>query len=308
MNEFVAGAVSYKAGALWPYRLVTSIWKQLTEQFPQLSIHGDTVVDNIESSSDAASYPYTIHTSRGTIQARHILHATNAYTTHLLPRLRTCLTGGRGQMTAIKAGSSFPLTHGKRSWSLIYSPGFDYVTQRPDSADGSAGDIMLGGGFLRSSKQGIDQVGIWDDSKNDALPLMHIRGSLATLFEPRWGGGEGGGALKKAWTGIMGFTGDMIPFVGSVPESISRRGVKAGRSGGGGEWIAAGFNGHGMVWAWLSGTAAAVMMLGKEEEELAKGVGRPGGRLSEWFPREVVVLDERRLRRADLKNLADEAM
>lgn len=208
-------------------------------------------------------------------------------------------------MTALKAGSSFPVTHGKRSWSLIYAPGFDYVTQRPDEADGSAGDIMLGGGFLRSRKQGMDLVGVWDDSKMDALPLMHVRGSLATLFETRWGGGDGGGQLKKAWTGIMGFTGDMIPFVGSVPENISGRVVKGKARG---EWIAAGFNGHGLVWAWLSGTAAAIMMLGREDETLEKGVGRPGGKLEDWFPGEVTALSEKRLRRAELKNLADEVM
>ena len=154
----------------------------------------------------------------------------------------------------------------------------------------------------------MDQLGEWDDAKMDALPLMHIRGSLATIFEPRWGG-DGGGELKKTWTGIMGFTGDMIPFVGRVPETISERKRAAKSAGGGcGEWIAAGFNGHGMVWAWLSGTAAAIMMLGKDGEELEKGVGRPGAKLDSWFPRDVVALSEERLGRAELKNLADEVM
>ncbi len=169
---------------------------------------------------------------------------------------------------------------------------------------------MLGGGFLRSQKQGMDQLGVWNDGEMDALPLMHVRGSLATIFEPRWGGGDGGGGeLKKAWTGIMGFTGDMIPFVGWVPETISERVVnKSAGCCGCGEWIAAGFNGHGMVWAWLSGTAAAIKMLGKEKDELEKGVGRPGGKLDAWFPADVVALSEERLRRAELKNLADEVM
>lgn len=112
----------------------------------------------------------------------------------------------------------------------------------------------------------------------------------------------------KTWTGILGVTGDFVPFVGRVPVKYAGKGFKSG-SGGGlaatGQWIAAGFCGEGMVWAWLAGTAVGVMIAGREDEELDKVVGRPGGRLDEWFPRELG-LEGGRLRRADLKNLARE--
>lgn len=61
-----------------------------------------------------------------------------------------------------------------------------------------------------------------------------------------------------------------------------------------------------MVWAWLCGTAVGVMIAGREDEELDEVVGRPGGELAEWFPRELR-LDSGRLQRADLKHLAREA-
>jgi glycine/D-amino acid oxidase-like deaminating enzyme len=35
-----------------------------------------------------------------------------------------------------------------------------------------------------------------------------------------------------------------------------------------GEWIAAGFSGEGMTWAWLCGAAVGIMIAGSEEEEL----------------------------------------
>jgi glycine/D-amino acid oxidase-like deaminating enzyme len=68
--------------------------------------------------------------------------------------------------------------------------------------------------------------------------------------------------------------------------------------------MAAGFNGEGMVSAWLSGAALAIMVLGREDEELEKGVGRPGGKLRDWFPQDELKIDEERLKRARLENLA----
>ncbi|KAK7421555.1 hypothetical protein QQZ08_009900 [Neonectria magnoliae] len=290
VNESIAGAVSYKAGALWPYRLVTGVWNDLLQRYPSLIISTHTAVEAVDHTPTSSPHVYSVKTSLGTIKARHVIHNTNAFAPRLVPCLRGSLTGALAHMSAQRPGMAFPASHGERSWSIMYSPGFDYVTQRPDGVDGTPGDLMVGGGFFRSREQGLDQMGVWDDSRVDALPGMHIRGVMPTTFEPRWGEG---GAVKKAWTGILGFTGDLMPFVGRVPGP------------GSGEWIAAGFNGEGMVWAWLCGAALAVMVLGKEDEVLERGVGRPGGRLEEWFPREELKVDRRRLRRAELKNLAD---
>lgn len=263
------------------------------DKYPNLVISTQTTVESI--SRDAASpFPYTVKTTRGLLKARHVVHATNAFAPQLNHFLRGRLTGALAHMSAQRPGEEFPPSHGQRSWSIIYSPGFDYVTQRPDSEDGTPGDLMIGGGFFRSRQQGLDQFGVWDDSRIDALPLMHIRGAMPSVFEPNWGGGS---ELKKAWTGILGFTGDLMPFVGRLT------GSETGPS----QWIAAGFNGEGMVWAWLSGTALAIMLLGKEDEELKAVAGRPGGRLADWFPKDELKLDKARLRRANLKNLADQA-
>ncbi|KAF4984527.1 hypothetical protein FZEAL_303 [Fusarium zealandicum] len=289
VNELVVGAISYSAGALWPYRLVTGVWNDLLERFSSLSINTNTPVESISHDAASAPYTYTVNTPRGKLKARHVVHTTNAYAPRLLPSLRGSLTGALAHMSAQRPGESFPPSHGERSWSVIYSPGFDYVTQRPDGKDGMPGDLMIGGGFFRSRQQGLDHIGVWDDSQVHALPLMHIRGVMPAVFEPQWSSGS---SLVKAWTGILGFTGDFMPLVGRVKE---------------GEWAAVGFNGEGMVWAWLCGTALAVMVLGREEEVLEEGVGRPGGRLQEWFPGEVLGFEGGRLKRADLVNLVDYA-
>lgn len=200
-------------------------------------------------------------------------------------------------MSAQQAGSAFPAFNGDKSWSVIYEPGFDYVTQRPNGPDGSPGDVMIGGGFSRSGQEGLDSVAVWDDSVKDGLSLIHVLGVMPTIYEPKWGIG---GGVKKSWTGIMGFTGDMLPFVGQIPE--------ARKSSTAAQWIAAGFNGHGMVWSWLSGTAVGIMIAGRDQDHLDKAVGRPDGKLDDWFPQKMLALSEKRLKRADLKNLADQVM
>lgn len=293
-NEMVIGAISYKAGAMWPFRFVTSLWKQLLSEYDDLKLMAHTPALAVRN----VGAVYEVETPKGTVKATHVLHATNGWAGRLLPELRPCLTGLRGHMSAQKPGDNFPSTNGLRSWSMIYHPGFDYVTQLPDNDDGTQGDVMMGGGFFRSVEEGLDNIGIWDDSTKDAMTMVHVHGIMPTLFEPKWGIG---GGLRKAWTGIMGYTGDFRPFVDRVPEKVSKD-----RSGNGHQWIAAGFNGHGMVWSWLSGTAVGIMIAGKENDNLEKSMGRPAGKLDDWFPRKAVAFDEKRLKTANLKSLAGE--
>lgn len=280
--------------------------------YPELVLRGNTPVQSVYVAPNSPEHPYALVTPQGTIRTRHVLYATNAYTPSLVPRLRSSLTGVRGCMSAQDGGKNFPVTHGNRSWSAIYTPGEDYVTQRPDK-NGSAGDVMVGGGRHSTKLGGIDLAGQWDDSQRDVLPLIHVRGVMPTLFQPNWGGGSSPtvGSLKKDWTGIMGFTGDSLPFVGQLPQSITQRpnnynGAGVGGRRGSGEWIAAGFNGEGMVWSYLSGAAGGILMAGQDKDNLTKYPGRPGGCLNCWFPRDAVAIDEARLKRADLKNLGDE--
>src|SRR6478609_1584384 len=152
MNELAVGAVTYTAGALWPYRLVTSVWNDLLKRFSGLSINTHTPVEKVSHNSDGS---YTVTTPRGVIKAKHVIHTTNAHAAQLLPPVRGCVVGAIAHMSAQRPGSSFPPTHGNRSWSVIYSPGFDYITQRPDRPDGTAGDLMIGGGFFRSREDGL---------------------------------------------------------------------------------------------------------------------------------------------------------
>lgn len=310
VTEHVVGAVEYPAGALWPYRFVTALWRKLLDQFPDdLTLETGIAVNSVETGQDA-QFPYTLSTTKGQIHARHVVHATNGLAAHLLPALLGKAMGVLCHMTAQRPGQDFPKNNGKQSWSFIYPQGFDYITQRATSPNGEGGEVMIGGGLFQSSKQGTDMLGVYDDSKTDAMTLMHLEGAMPTIFN--WGAEAAGRRLIKAWSGIVGFSSDVLPLVGRLDSRITKRKVSTGSRSGmqagtvpPGEWIAAYFCGDGMVWAWLCGTAVGLMLAGSEDEDLVKEPGRPAGKLSSWFPPELEA-SWTRVQGMDIADLADE--
>lgn len=155
---------------------------------------------------------------------------------------------------------------------------------------------------MRSPGHGLDQMARYDDSVLEPLTVAHIAGIFPAIFTPNWGQGAG---LGQVWSGILGMTGDMAPLVGRLNGEITGRplNVTEGKhKPNPGEWVSAGFSGDGMVWAWLSGTALGVMLSGREEESLPELPERPGGKLADWFPEELLVSDKR-LRSTEFSNI-----
>ena len=109
---------------------------------------------------------------------------------------------------------------------------------------------------------------------------------------------------KAQWSGILGVSVDMLPWVGRLPGKVSGReppkekstGDKAGTreriapTSAPGEWIAAGYTGEGMVHAWMSGKALAYLLLDKEEQ------------IAGWFP-EMIRMTEKRWKKASIEEL-----
>ncbi|KAF3765419.1 DAO-domain-containing protein, partial [Cryphonectria parasitica EP155] len=321
-SEHVVGAVAYPAGALWPYRFVTGLWRKLLDRSErdELAIETGTAVTAVEVVSGEDRFPYVVSTSRGNIRARHVVHATNGFAAQLVPGLLGKATGVLCHMTAQQPGQDFPDHDGKQSWSVIYNQGFDYITQRPNvpsgqekeregGRGGGGGEIMLGGGLFQSGKQGMDMFGVYDDSKTDAMTLMHLEGVMPTVF--RWGAEAPGRRVIKAWSGVVGFTADVLPLVGRLDPRLTKRQVTTKHSSSNGdsvkpgEWIAAYFCGDGMVWSWLCGTAVGIMLAGSEDEDLPKEPGRPAGRLASWFPPELQA-NWARVKGMDIADLAGE--
>lgn len=203
----------------------------------------------MDSKSDS-EYPYILRTPRGMVRAAHIVHATNGYTGHLLPKLRGAIFPLRGTMSTQQPPRSFGNFGNERAWSFIDRPRFDaesgvlelglyYSNQNP-----SSGDVFIGGECAR-----IDEIFVSDDTTVSTASGKNIGGIIPKLFtddEPV--------QVRKIWSGIMGFTADHLPLVGNLPASYTGRGER--------EWLAAGFNGYGMPQCWSSGEAVAKMALG----------------------------------------------
>ncbi|KAH7061301.1 FAD dependent oxidoreductase [Macrophomina phaseolina] len=274
----IAGGAVGKAGALWPYRLITRAWSLLQEKYPkQLRIETWTPVTSV-SSAHEDEYPYLVKTSRGAVKAKEVVYCTNGHTGHLIPALRGKLFPFRGTMTVQSCGPAFPNEGDSRAFSFYGSGSFSSDTKAFDlglhymQQNARTGDVFIGG-----ETEDVDGILNSDDSQISPRSLKTLETILPVEFASDvWKDGEGP-KVESSWSGIMGFTADGVPLVGQLPK------IATGREEGG-EWIAAGFNGYGMANCWLSGEAVAGMMRGED--------------VTEWLP-ECYLATPERLRSID---------
>ena len=194
-------------------------------------------------------------------------------------------------MSAHRPGKDFPQLVKSRSWSFVQRKGFDYVVQRY-SKGGEGGELMTGGGLFQSS-EGMDELGLSSDDNTDPVIGAYLNGILPTVFgSENWGEDAPGGRLRDMWTGTMGYTADMQPLVGKFDKSLTGRSIKGhiassieqfGSSPA--EWVSAGYNGDGMVYAWLCGVAVGLMVLGRENMDKNNELGIPEGKVEYWLPK-----------------------
>lgn len=253
----------------------------------------------------SSTQPFTVHTSRGDIRASHVIHATNSHTSNLVPGLRGKIFPVRGTMSAQRPGKNFPERDGGLSWCLVNKRGYEYVTQRPgkvDSIKAQGAEIMIGGGMVQSGRKGFSEFGIASDAETNYLSACHLGGVLPMAFGfENWGDDAAGGRMKSLWSGSLGLTADMMPFVGRLEPSLTGRSLAKSDTSQKttdslaqpGEWISAGYNGEGMVNAWLCGVALGLMAVGRTDLVASEISGRPDGKLDDWFPKEYVCTQER---------------
>lgn len=253
----MGGAIRFNCGAFWPYRFITTIWEQIyTLHKKRLHIETNTPVSDI-SYAAGEEYPYTLQTNRGTVKAKTIVHATNGYTGHLLPKLRAKIFPVKGFMSSQTAGSNFGQYSRDRTWSFFLEQKFDYAANTQTSGvyygnqSPNSRDIFWG-----SDCQALDGVFSADDSTIPDVTRKDISTILPTLFDG-WAAEERP-RVKEMWAGTLGYTADHLPLVGELPVSVT------GRSQKGGELICAGFNGAGMCQCWSSGEAVVKMIFGED--------------------------------------------
>ena len=253
------GALSYEAGSLSAYEFTTGLLQVCIKS--GLNLQTESPVLNVESRGSEGSEGWTVSTSRGPITADKVVLATNGYSARLVPSLQGIIVPLRGHMTAQRPGSRLPKPSLPNTYSFIYSDGYEYMVPRPSTSP-FPGDIMIGGGSTKAAYSGISEFGTTDDTVTDPAVVNYLTDCTTSYFgEENWGKDSVEGRLRRAWTGIMGYSADGFPLVGEVPDHE-------------GLYIAASFQGLGMVLSFNCGRAMVGMMLGDNEEERKS-----------WFPK-----------------------
>ncbi|KAF1919895.1 FAD dependent oxidoreductase [Ampelomyces quisqualis] len=260
-EEDVAGIFEYSAGRIHAYRFTTSILSLCVQK--GLVLATQTPVHSIQPTFN---HLWSIHTQFSTLTSKSIILATNAYTPYILPTFQSSIVPLRGQIVAHRPGpsSSLPCPL-PTTYSFIYRQGYEYMIPRPVPASmhQQGQDLIIGGGLGRLPSAEATEYGTTNDAVVNPSISTYLRASLPGYFGPEV---LGGGHVQADWSGILAATSDGRPFVGGVPEMD-------------GVWVAAGFNGHGMVLCLKSAEALVRKMVGD---------GWPG-----WFPVSFEVSEQR---------------
>lgn len=244
------------AAKLWPYKLISWILEDLlASSSGKFSLQTNTPVTSIQRDDHADTWE--VRTPRGTVSAKQVLLATNAYTPHLLQPLAQVVVPVRAQIAALEPPEeAVALNH-----TYVWTKGADhqYLIQRGPEDTGEQNRILIFGGERFSAPHG--EEGIYHDDIvhpaisaalrkgiNDALDLSRSKENRTSL------------QIVSEWTGIMGYSRDGDPWVGPVPSALLGGGSEVSPTG---LFISAGYTGHGMPVAAQCGIKVAEMMLGR---------------------------------------------
>lgn len=259
------GSLQYEAGSLSAYKFVTGVLDLALKK--GLNLQTETPALKIARSEDCQK-GWTVYTPRGEVKAKKLLLATNGYTAHLYPTLQGVIVPLRGHMTAQRPGSGIPKEGLGGTYSFIYDSNYEYMIPRPPGSK-FAGDIMIGGGAARAPNEGLFEWGETDDTTTDDFIRSYLEDCTKKYFGTNWGEDDPEGRLRKAWTGVMGFSADGFPLVGQVPGEEDL-------------YVAASFQGNGMVLCFEIARALVAIMNEEDERELNR-----------WFPKAFRMTSER---------------
>lgn len=273
-------AFSFTAASVWPFKMVMGLLKKVLARGANLQTN--TPVQSIEKYGNN----WILRTERGTVKAKKVVVTTNAYTSALLPEFEGKITPARGVACRIavpEADSSLGGTdqsgkakaaaatatatatpHLNNTYSIRFGPQeYDYLITRTD------GSIVVGGA---KQKVLLDDA-YWRNNTDDSAMIPGAGEYFQGYMQRTFHGWENTGAsVTDIWTGIMGYSADLMPWVGAVP----------GRDG---VFVSAGFTGHGMPRILGCSEALAGLVAGKVNGMEGTSVPKPywvtGDRLSE---------------------------
>ncbi|KAK9464273.1 FAD dependent oxidoreductase [Lipomyces arxii] len=241
---------------------------------------------SLRISPKKSSYLHRVTTTRGSILANKVVHATNAYLDTLLsfssdvqdtrktPGSTVLVSPVRGHVieiaSTLKEGRRLSLDPNHKITNMTFNRGGEYLIQRPN------GNFVLGGCRRFGQEQGVESFfsTTTEETEIDTAVDLSLRSfftqtlcydSAHYLQPPRTVFGESAHnthysseyKIVKQWTGIMGFSVDDFSLVGKVPSFFLEESQ---------EYCIAGFTGHGMARIFLAAKALVNMILQEDEE------------------------------------------
>ncbi len=227
-NVYFGGAYYPANGEFHPAKFVTGL--ALLAQQAGAVFHEESPVIQISAGEDGV----VLHTPGGTVHARIIVLATNAW----LPELGTlvganwlsnCITPTRGQIIATE-----PVSEQLFPCPCSADEGYQYWRQLSD------GRLVVGGWRNRSFDT---ELQTFDETPNEGVQ-RHLDAFVhETLNLPQVG-------IANRWAGIMGFTADSLPLIGRLPGVPNC-------------FIAGGYTGHGNAFAIHAALLISELVLGR---------------------------------------------
>lgn len=259
------GCFTYDAGSIWAYKFVLHILENVVSQGVNLQtrtpVHKLTKSTNESPSSSA----WEVETPRGTITARKVIFATNAYTSALVPQYQNKIIPVRGTCCRIAVPETSTAPRLTNTYTLRWN-GWDYDYLIP-LADWS---IVVGGARTAFIHDLDNWYNVSDDSQVLEGAARYFDGYMQRHFV---GWEESNAYTDQVWTGskcmiplacantslysieltwdpssVMGYSSDGLPHIGSVPGEKD-------------QFILAGFTGHGMPQIFLAAEGVAKMVV-----------------------------------------------
>ena len=216
LGRFIPGDGTYH-----PFKYVNGLLAVALAHGVQL--HTRTAVERIESGADDQ---HRVVTVRGTIVARHVVIATNAFTSRLLPELANI----RPHQSQIQVTEDAP--DRARGRVITSEAGPVFWNQPRGGVRKGRAPVLMGGGADRPMAN--------PSSRRRSIKMHRALLAIRDRYFPELRGR----APSAEWVGPLAFTPDELPAIGFLRPGLI---------------IAAGFNGYGGSYTTAAGFAAAEM-------------------------------------------------
>lgn len=188
------GTFTYTAGTVWPYKLILHLLGKAISRGVNLQTH--TPVTSIDRSSESEGC-WKVKTDRGSIEAKKVVFATNAYSSALLPEFAIHIVPVRGICSRIIS----PKVDGpfiNNSYILRFNDyEYDYLIPRQD------GSIVVGG----ARRDYYNDLGEWFGNSDDSKLMENAKGYFDGYMQRHFQGWEDSGAFTDSvWTGSKSYS------------------------------------------------------------------------------------------------------